>query len=283
MSRRPPNRRGPQPQARRNPDAATSGTSPTSSRAGRPGRRATSELEAGIERYAALKGTLAQGPDRLLEAFRLSEDARPARLPRVVLPVAQLRRGPARQHRQRARQQVQMLFARWKQAESWFNPELLQIPLETVRAWMDATPSALALYRFAIEDLYRQQEHVLDEAGERLMSLSSRLASSPSDAYWALSTADAQVPDDHAVDRRARSRSRTASTARSSRRGASRRIAQRRSRRCTTSTSATSTPTRRSTTASASATGSRRARAATRGRSKRRCTATTSRPRSSRT
>ena len=58
---------------------------------------------------------------------------------------------------------------------------------------MDDNP-ALALYRFAIEDLYRQQEHVLDEAGERLMSLSSRLASSPSDAYSALSTADAQFP-----------------------------------------------------------------------------------------
>jgi len=88
------------------------------------------------------------------------------------------------------RQQVQILFAKWKQAESWFSPELLLIPLDTVRKWMDDNPD-LALYRFAIEDLYRQQEHVLDEAGERLMSLSSRLASSPSDAYAALSTADA--------------------------------------------------------------------------------------------
>jgi oligoendopeptidase F len=52
----------------------------------------------------------------------------------------------------------------------------------------------LRLYRFAIEDLYRQQEHVLDEEGERLMSLASRLASSPNDSYWALSTADATFP-----------------------------------------------------------------------------------------
>ena len=52
----------------------------------------------------------------------------------------------------------------------------------------------LQLYRFAIEDLYRQQEYVLDESGERLMSLSSRLAAAPNDAYWALSTADAKFP-----------------------------------------------------------------------------------------
>jgi oligoendopeptidase F len=35
---------------------------------------------------------------------------------------------------------------------------------------------------------------VLDEAGERLMSLSSRLSAAPNDAYWALSTADARFP-----------------------------------------------------------------------------------------
>jgi len=54
--------------------------------------------------------------------------------------------------------------------------------------------SHLAVYRFFIEDLFRQQEHVLDEAGERLLSLSSRLGGVPHDAYAALSTADARFP-----------------------------------------------------------------------------------------
>ena len=31
-------------------------------------------LEAGIERYAALKGTLSSGADRLLEAYQLSDE-----------------------------------------------------------------------------------------------------------------------------------------------------------------------------------------------------------------
>src|SRR5438309_3276384 len=52
----------------------------------------------------------------------------------------------------------------------------------------------LAVYRFAIEDLYRQQEHVLDEKGEHLLSLSSRFSSTPHDAYAALSTADLKHP-----------------------------------------------------------------------------------------
>ena len=48
----------------------------------------------------------------------------------------------------------------------------------TVQQWMDADRE-LAVYRFAIEELYRQQEHVLDDKGEHLLSLSSRFSSTP--------------------------------------------------------------------------------------------------------
>src|SRR4029079_7178431 len=80
------------------------------------------------------------------------------------------------------RQQVQILFAKEAQASAWFGPELLSIPLATVQGWMASNPE-LAVYRFAIEDLYRQQEHVLDDKGEHLLALSSRFSSSPYDAY----------------------------------------------------------------------------------------------------
>jgi oligoendopeptidase F len=150
-------------------------------------------LEAGIDRYAALKGTLARGPDRLLEAFKLSEELGQLAYRVWYFPSLRYDEDQRDNSVNAKRQQVQILFARWKQAESWFNPELLQIPLTTVREWMDKS-EPLNLYRFAIEDLYRQQEHVLDEKGERLMSLASRLAASPNESYWALSTADATFP-----------------------------------------------------------------------------------------
>src|SRR4051812_29982457 len=151
------------------------------------------ELEAGIDRYAALKGTLGKGPEHLLTAFRLSEQLGQLAYRVWYFPSLQYDEDQRDNTINARRQQVQILFARWKQAESWFAPELLQVPIETVRQWMERD-EALRLYRFAIENLYRQQEHVLDEAGERLMSLSSRLSSSPNDAYWALSTADASFP-----------------------------------------------------------------------------------------
>jgi oligoendopeptidase F len=150
-------------------------------------------LEAGIERYAALKGTLASGPERLLEAYRVSDELGQLAYRVWYYPSLQYDEDQRDNAVNAKRQQVQILFARLAQAQSWFNPELLQIPLETVRGWIEST-EGLKLYRFAIEDLYRQQEHVLDEAGERLMSLSSRLSSAPNEAYWSLSTADAKFP-----------------------------------------------------------------------------------------
>jgi oligoendopeptidase F len=151
------------------------------------------KIEAGIDRYAALKGTLASGPDALLAAFRLSEELDQLAYRVWYFPSLQYDQDQRDNAVNAKRQQVQILFARLQQAGSWFNPELLAIPLETVRGWMDQS-EPLRLYRFAIESLYRQQEHVLDEDGERLMSLSSRLASAPNEAYWALSTADAKFP-----------------------------------------------------------------------------------------
>jgi oligoendopeptidase F len=150
-------------------------------------------LEAGIDRYASLKGTLSGGADALLVAFRLSEELGQLAYKVWYYPSLQYDEDQRDNAINAKRQQVQILFARLAQAESWFNPELLSIPLETVRGWMQQS-EPLRLYRFAIENLYRQQEHVLDEAGEKLMSLSSRLSSAPNDAYWALSTADAKFP-----------------------------------------------------------------------------------------
>jgi oligoendopeptidase F len=150
-------------------------------------------LEKQIAEYAALQGTLAGGADRLLAALKLSDDI--GQLTYKVWYFASLKYDEDQRDNpiNARRQQVQILFAKAGEASAWFNPELLKIPLTTVQAWMAANPD-LAVYRFAVEDLYRQQEHVLDEKGEHLLSLSSRFSSAPHDAYAALSTADIKHP-----------------------------------------------------------------------------------------
>jgi oligoendopeptidase F len=151
------------------------------------------ELDNKIGAYAALQGSLNEGAVQLLAVMKLSDDI--GQLTYKVWYFASLKYDEDQRDNQlnAKRQQVQILFAKASQASAWFNPELLQIPLATIQRWM-AENADLAVYRFAIEDLYRQQEHVLDEKGEHLLSLSSRFSSSPNDAYAALSTADVKHP-----------------------------------------------------------------------------------------
>jgi oligoendopeptidase F len=151
------------------------------------------ELDNGITAFRAYEGTLGQGAERLLGALQ-AQDALGQLAYKVWYYAALYYDQDQRDNTVNARRQrVQLLIAKWRQATSWFNPELLRVPLETVRQWMETSPE-LAVYRFYIEDLFRQQEHVLDEGGERLLSLAARLGGVPNDAYAALSTADAHFP-----------------------------------------------------------------------------------------
>ena len=89
-------------------------------------------------------------------------------------------------------QQVQILFAKFATATSWINPEMLQIPWDTMKEWLKAP--AFKSYKFGIEDLYRQQAHVLDESKENLLSYYTRFKQTPSDIYSNLSTTDVDFP-----------------------------------------------------------------------------------------
>src|SRR5215813_13930560 len=146
---------------------------------------AYAELDRKIDEFAALRGSLAGGSKALLGALALRDQI--GQLEYKVWYFASLCYDQDQRDNQAnaKRQQVQILFAKAAQASAWFDPELLMVPLEDVRGWMNKSRE-LAVYRFAIEDLYRQQEHVLDDKGERLLSLASRFASAPNDSYSAL-------------------------------------------------------------------------------------------------
>ena len=150
-------------------------------------------LDAAIAAFAARRGTLGSGADPLLDAFRAMDDM--GALSYRVWYYASLRYDEDQRNNEHnaRRQQVQILFARQQQASAWFHPELLTVALETIRQWMDERPE-LAVYRFAIESLFHEQEHVLDEQGERLLSYAGRFGSVPHDSYAALTTADMKPP-----------------------------------------------------------------------------------------
>lgn len=155
------------------------------------------KLEGLIDDYAKLKGSLSQGAKALEKAMLLDDELGELSY-RVYFYTALMHDEDQRINEIDAkRQQVQILFAKAQEASSWFRPELLAIDKKEIDRWLDEAESkkeALATYRFALTEIFRQQEHVLDDAQEALLSLSSRLASSSGDTYGAITTADMRFP-----------------------------------------------------------------------------------------
>jgi oligoendopeptidase F len=150
-------------------------------------------LQKGIEEMAARKGSLGAGAESLLSALRLSDEV--DRLAYTVYSYASLMldEDVRRNEIDAKRQEVSLLFARAATATAWFQPEILAIGQETVEGWLE-TNEDLALYRFLIEKLFREQEHVLDEDQEKLLSYSGSFNGSPGEIYSMLSTADVKYP-----------------------------------------------------------------------------------------
>ncbi len=153
-----------------------------------------SALEAKMDEYAALKGTLDDGPEALLIAFKLGDELS-ILADRVYSYASMSRDIDTRDNNVSARlQRVQIAFSKFGTTTAWFDPEMLSIPWDTMESWLKAEKD-LAPYRFGIENLYRQQTHVLDEAGEQLLSYFSRFASIPRSIHSELSTSDIKFPD----------------------------------------------------------------------------------------
>ncbi len=151
------------------------------------------EMDARMEAFAALKGTLAQGPAQLLRTYQAFDDI--GKLQYRLYRYPQLQRDvDTRDQAVAGRfQRMAAAFAKFDTASAWFTPELLNIPETTVVGWIAQTP-ALEPYRFPILDSYRRKAHVLDDKGERLLSLASRFGAAPAAIYQELSTSDIKFP-----------------------------------------------------------------------------------------
>ncbi|MES2947009.1 MAG: oligoendopeptidase F [Pseudomonadota bacterium] len=149
--------------------------------------------EAKMDAFAARKGTLKNGPAALLSAYQAFDEI--GMLQYKVYRYPQLQRDVETRNQEVAGkfQRVGAVFAKFGTATAWFTPELLKIPQATVEQWIRETP-ALAPYKFTILDNYRQQAHVLDEQGEKLLSFATRFNDTPKATFQELSTSDIKFP-----------------------------------------------------------------------------------------
>ena len=151
------------------------------------------DMEAKMDAFSAMKGTLASGPAAVLKAYQAYDEI--GILQYKVYRYPQLQRDVDTRNQDIAArfQRVTAIFAKFGTATSWFTPELLKIPQATMEKWIAETP-ALAPYKFGIAESYRLQAHVLDEKGEKLLSYASQFNSTPTNTFQELSTSDIKFP-----------------------------------------------------------------------------------------
>ncbi len=154
---------------------------------------ALEDLESLMERYGEFEGTLADGPERILAASLLSDELGQLLYKVYQYPGLQRSEDTRNNEIQAKLERVKIVLAKFRQTTAWYQPELLRIPEKTMQGWLDATPD-LAPYRFGIEESYRQQRHVLDEDGERLLAYSSSFNSTPATTYSMMADADVDFP-----------------------------------------------------------------------------------------
>jgi len=146
------------------------------------------KLENLINEMGAMKGTLKAGPENLLKAFKLG-DQLGMLIDSVYSYPGMTRDLDNRDNEMYAKvQKVLVQWSNYQQATAWMDPEILTIPWETMEKWLSR--KEFAPYRHGVEDLYRQQTHVLDEEGERLLSYFSQFGGNPNNVHNQLTTAD---------------------------------------------------------------------------------------------
>ena len=139
-------------------------------------------------------GRLHEGPEVLLEAYELFEKAGKVSI-RLWGYAGLMRDVDTRDNLVRG--QVGKLlgaYSRIGTSLSWFTPELLTIPRDTMVEWIDATPE-LEEYRFGLMDTYRTGKHTLDAEGERLLSIHGKVRGTASDVFSSLTNSDGDRPE----------------------------------------------------------------------------------------
>lgn len=142
-----------------------------------------------VPELTALRGTLQDGPQALLTALQLEESIG-ERISRAFAWAGLKRDQDNTDDAAQADfDRVVVLSVELSSAVAFLEPEILALPDGTVERYLNEEPG-LETYRFALESLLRQREHVLDAATETLLASAGELAMGPDTIFSMLNDAD---------------------------------------------------------------------------------------------
>jgi len=146
-----------------------------------------------IPRLASLSGSLDQSPQRLLDCLTLRDET--SKLLERLLVYARMRKDEdnGNSRYQALADRAAMLATELSSATAFIVPEILSIPEEKLRGFLDAEPG-LALYEHHLDELLRQRPHVRSTEVETLLAQSHEVSRTPDNVYTMLTNADIKFP-----------------------------------------------------------------------------------------
>ena len=149
-------------------------------------------LESGIPAIAAMKGTLGQSADSLFQALEALY-AYEERLERLYIYAMLNKSGDNGDPEAQAMEdRATNLCVQAGAASSYFMPEVLEIPAETLASYRAG--GLLDKYAFILDNMERNRAHTLDEARENMLALLSDAAGTPDNAFTMLESVDMKFP-----------------------------------------------------------------------------------------
>ncbi|MFH1068026.1 MAG: M3 family oligoendopeptidase, partial [Candidatus Glassbacteria bacterium] len=150
-------------------------------------------VEEKIPELEAWRGKLAESADNLLAVMRL-QDSLGLHLGKLVV-YSNMRRDEdtSRDTYQSLADRASSLSTRYSAAASWVIPEILTIPEDRLRLWLEQA-DGLALYRHRLNDVLRTRKHTLSPGEEKILALSGEVTRMPRTIFSMLDNADIRYP-----------------------------------------------------------------------------------------
>jgi len=146
-----------------------------------------------VTELTKFQGTLADGADQLLKALETIHEV--SRKVEVVYVYAHLKsdQDTSNNTYQAMSNRAMTLITNANAATSWFDPELLALPEETLESYFEENKD-LELYRHAIENITANREHVLSAEIEGLLAEAGDIFGASQQTFSVLNNADIEFP-----------------------------------------------------------------------------------------
>ena len=152
------------------------------------------KLDALMNQFVELQGTLKNGREALLKALQLYEEMNQIFEKLYVYANQRNHEDTANAKYQKMSGETQIIAAKLSQVTSWLESEILELDEAALRNEMEQEPQ-LKKYDWFLTQITRKKAHILDKEKEALLARVSELAQTPSNVFAMFNNADITFPE----------------------------------------------------------------------------------------